>query len=132
MKTWAELQKIQPLASKIITNSIEKNRISHAYLIQGARGTGKEAIATLIAKNIFCKYPTGIEPCQECRECRRIDSGNQPDVHWIEPDGQSINIEQVESLQQEFTYSELESNKTLYIVNDAATLTLRAARRSSK
>src|SRR5699024_12764660 len=128
----AQPQKIQPVAANISRKRRANNVTSHAYLSQGTRGTGAEAIATRIAKNIFCKSPTGIDPCQECRECRRIDSGNQPDVHWIEPDGQSINIEQVESLQQEFTYSELESNKTLYIVNDAATLTLRAARRSSK
>src|SRR5699024_142939 len=132
MKTWTELKKIQPLASKIITNSIKKDRISHAYLIQGARGTGKEALATLIAKNIFCKSQSGLEPCQECRECKRIDSGNHPDVHWIEPEGQSIKIEQVKSLQKEFTYSGLESNKKVYIVKDADTLTLNAANRILK
>src|SRR5699024_9115572 len=93
---------------------------------------GKEAIATLIAKNIFCKSPTGIEPCQECRECRRIDSGNHPDVHWTEPEGQSIKIEQVKSLQKEFTYSGLESKKKVYIVKDADTLTLDAANRILK
>lgn len=132
MKTWAELEKIQPLASKIMMNSIKKERISHAYLIQGERGTGKEAMATLIAKNIFCKKTSGIEPCQTCRECRRIDSGNHPDVHWIEPDGQSIKTGQVEKLQKEFIYSGFESNKKVYIVSGADTLTLNAANRILK
>ena len=44
MKTWSEMAEVQPLAGRIITNSIKKGRISHAYLIQGERGTGKEAL----------------------------------------------------------------------------------------
>lgn len=132
MTTWAELEKIQPLASKIIMNSINKNRVSHAYLIQGGHGTGKEAMATLMAKNIFCLSPSGIEPCQDCRMCKRIDSKNHPDVHWIEPEKQTIKKEQVEKLQKEFNYSGLESNKKVYIIKDADTLTLNAANRILK
>lgn len=132
MTTWSEIEKIQPLASKMITNSIKKGRISHAYLIQGERGTGKEAIATLIAKDIFCEHRTGIEPCQTCRMCKRIDSRNHPDVHWVEPEGQSIKIEQIKNLQKEFTYSSFESNKKVYIIQGADTLTLNAANRILK
>ncbi|RLL41702.1 DNA polymerase III subunit delta' [Oceanobacillus piezotolerans] len=132
MKTWAEVEKIQPLASRIITNSIKKDRISHAYLIQGERGTGKEAIARLIAKGLFCEEKRGIEPCNECVNCKRITSGNHPDVHWIEPEGKSIKKEQVENLQKEFTYSGLESNQKVYVVKDADTLTTNASNRILK
>lgn len=132
MKTWSEVAEIQPLASKIITNSIRKGRISHAYLIQGERGTGKAAIALLLAKGLFCENKTDVEPCHECNTCKRIASGNHPDVHWIEPDGQSIKIEQIKNLQKEFIYSGLESAQKVYVINGADTLTLNAANRILK
>lgn len=132
MKTWSEVAKIQPLASKVITNSIKKNRISHAYLIQGEHGTGKEAIALLLAKGLFCESKQGVEPCQTCNVCKRIESGNHPDVHWIKPDGRSIKTEQIENLQKEFTYSGLESSQKVYVIIGSDTLTLNAANRILK
>lgn len=132
MKTWSEIAAIQPLASKIIKNSIHKNRISHAYLIHGERGTGKEAIARLLAKVLFCPNKVDVDPCNNCLECKRIDSGNHPDVHWIEPDGRSIKKEQIEDLQKEFKYSGLESARKVYVIKDADTLTTNAANRILK
>lgn len=132
MQTWDEVAHVQPLAGKIITNSIKKNRMSHAYLLQGGRGTGKEAIALLIAKSLFCENPQGVEPCLSCSICRRIASGNHPDVHWLEPDGQSIKIDQIRHLQKEFTYSGLESEQKVYVIKGADTLTANAANRILK
>ncbi|MFD2761384.1 DNA polymerase III subunit delta' [Lentibacillus juripiscarius] len=132
MKTWSEAAVIQPLASKIITNSIERGRISHAYLLQGERGTGKDAIAILLAKSVFCQNRSGPDPCQVCHACKRIESGNHPDVHWIEPDGQSIRKEQIEHLQKEFMYSGLESDRKFYVIKGAETLTQNAANRILK
>lgn len=132
MQTWSEIAEVQALASRLITNSIRKGRVSHAYLLQGERGTGKEAIALLLAKVLFCPNKTDIEPCHTCNTCRRIASRNHPDVHWIEPDGRSIKIEQIEKLQKEFTYTGLESNQKIYIILGADTLTLNAANRILK
>ena len=131
MQTWEEIAKVQPLASKIITNSILKKRMSHAYLLQGENGTGKEAIALLIAKGLFCERDS-LEPCNTCPSCRRIASGNHPDVHWIAPQEQSIKKEQIEHLQKEFTYSGFESNQKVYIIEDAETLTINASNRILK
>lgn len=132
MKTWKEFQVVQPLASKVLMNSIEKNRISHAYLIQGGRGVGKRQLALLLAKVLFCRNIQGIEPCHTCRNCRRIESGNHPDVHWIDPDGQTIRIEQIRRLQEEFIYTGLESKQKVYIISNAERLTLNAANRILK
>lgn len=132
MKTWAEIMEIQPLAGKIITNSIKKGRVSHAYLISGERGTGKASIALQLAKSLFCSNKEGVEPCQTCNTCKRIESKNHPDVHWIEPEGQSIKREQIDDLQKEFKYSGLESNRKVYIIKAADTLTLNAANRILK
>jgi len=127
MNTWSEVEEIQPLASKIITNSMKKGRVSHAYLLQGERGTGKDAIAVLLAKSLFCESIQGIEPCNECNNCKRISSGNHPDVHWIEPEGLSITKEQVKHLQKEFSYSGMESNQKFYVIKKADTLTVNAS-----
>ncbi|WP_430789427.1 DNA polymerase III subunit delta' [Virgibacillus flavescens] len=132
MNTWSDLENIQPLTSKIITNSIMKNRVSHAYLIAGERGTGKEAIARLLAKVLFCDNRNGTDPCNTCLNCKRVESGNHPDVHWIEPDGLSIKKEQIDELQKEFKYSGLESARKVYVIKDSDTLTPNAANRILK
>src|SRR5699024_6516767 len=132
MDKWSTIADIQPLASRIITNSIKKDRISHAYLLQGGRGTGKKALATLLAKTLLCPNTQGVEPCQTCNVCKRITSRNHQDVHWVEPDGRSIKIDQVQHLQKEFTYSGLESNRKVYVVTHADTLTVNAANRILK
>ena len=133
MLTWSKLKKVQPVTSKILMNSFQKNRLSHAYLIQGQRGTGKKQIATLIAMTIFCTDKDGIEPCQSCHMCKRILSKNHPDVHWVEPDGQSIKKEQIDLLRKEFVYTSLESaTRKIYIITKADTLTVNAANRILK
>lgn len=127
MNTWSEIAEIQPLATTILTNSMKKGRISHAYLLQGERGTGKEKIAELMAKSLFCENKQGIEPCNGCNNCKRITSGNHPDVHWVEPEGLSISKEQVKHLQKEFSFSGMESNQKVYVIKHADTMTVNAA-----
>lgn len=132
MKTWEELAEVQPLVSKMISRSIEHHRVSHAYLIQGQKGVGKEATAQLLAQRLFCEQAENANPCQACVNCRRIESRNHPDVHWIEPEGKSIGKEQVEDLQREFIYSGLESKQKVYIIKSAETLTTNASNRILK
>lgn len=132
MSTWAEIMETQELAGKILINSIEKNRISHAYLLQGSRGTGKEKIALLLAQTLFCLDKNGMDPCQACRNCKRIASKNHPDVHWIAPEGQSIKNEQINMLKSEFNYTGMESIQKVYVIKGADTLTLHAANRILK
>ncbi|UOQ44691.1 DNA polymerase III subunit delta' [Halobacillus salinarum] len=132
MESWKETKELQPLVGQMLKNSITKQRISHAYLFQGDRGTGKRELSILFAKSIFCQHRTGAEPCLDCRDCHRIDTGNHPDLHWIEPDGQSIKKEQILHLQKEFTYTGLESNRKVYIIVDADRMTVNASNRLLK
>src|SRR5699024_10076063 len=132
MKSWEQLREVQPLAGKIMMNSFLKNRVSHAYLIQGTRGTGKKTFATMIAMTIFCPNVNNVEPCQSCHTCKRILSGNHPDVHWIEPEGKSIKTEQIRSLQHEFGYQGMESAKKVYVITNAEALTVNASNRILK
>ncbi|HLS06396.1 MAG TPA: DNA polymerase III subunit delta' [Bacillota bacterium] len=132
MTTWRHFCEIQPIAGEILMNSFKKNRLSHAYLIQGGQGTGKRTLARLMAQTIFCEQKTAVEPCQTCRNCKRIKSGNFPDLHWIKRDGLSIKNEQIKQLQREFTYSSFESGRKVYVIEDAHTLTVNASNRILK
>ncbi|SDY35583.1 DNA polymerase III subunit delta' [Salimicrobium album] len=132
MERWSQLKETQPLAAQMLINSYDKDRMAHAYLFYGHRGTGKREAARLLAKTLFCPYTADTEPCQECRECRRIDSGNHPDLHWIIPDGASIKKEQILELQKEFTYTGLESDRKIYVVESADLMTVNASNRLLK
>ncbi len=81
---------IQPIGVKMLMNSIAKERISHAYLLEGGKGTGKFATAIQMAKSFLCSERNGVEPCHVCTNCKRIDSGNHPNLHIVKPDGLSI------------------------------------------
>lgn len=124
---WDQLEQYQPIVMKMLANSIEKGRVAHAYLFEGQRGTGKKEASLLFAKSLFCLNRFRYKPCDECRNCRRIDSRNHPDVHWIEPDGQSIKKGQIEALQEEFAKTGVESNQKLYIIEHADKMTTNAA-----
>ncbi|WP_088105960.1 DNA polymerase III subunit delta' [Halalkalibacter urbisdiaboli] len=126
MNTWLDLKLTQPLVVKMLERSLEKDRLAHAYLFEGSRGTGKKQVALQLAKSFFCKERLGIEPCQTCSDCKRIEHGNHPDIHFITPDGQSIKKAQVEHLQKEFSYRGMESAQKVYIVEDADKMTASA------
>ncbi|MCD7036626.1 DNA polymerase III subunit delta' [Metabacillus sp. GX 13764] len=126
-KTWDELAGYQPRVLKLLANSISKKRLAHAYLFEGKKGTGKKEVSLLLAKSTFCENLDGFKPCGHCRNCRRIDSGNHPDVHYIEPDGLSIKKKQIQELQEEFSKTGVESNKKVYIISQADKMTVNAA-----
>jgi DNA polymerase III subunit delta' len=125
--SWEEVGKTQPRVVRTLKNSIKKQRLAHAYIFEGAHGTGKMRAATVLAKTFMCFDQTDGDPCEKCSNCKRISSGNHPDVHMIAPDGQSIKIDQIRGLQKEFGYSGMESSKKVYIINHADRMTVQAA-----
>lgn len=127
-KTWDELEEIQPTVLKMLKNSIIKDRLAHAYLFEGMRGTGKKDISQLLAKSLFCdSLKDGYIPCNQCVNCKRIDSGNHPDIHVVEPDGLSIKKQQIKDLQEEFSKTGVESKKKFYTIVHADKMTTNAA-----
>ena len=128
VKTWEQLEERQPIVLKMMKNSLLKNRLAHAYLLEGMRGTGKKDAALLLAKTYLCKAPIdGYKPCESCANCRRITSGNHPDVHMIEPDGLSIKKQQIKDLQEEFTKKGVESARKVYVIVDADKMSVSAS-----
>ena len=64
-------------------NAIRMNKVSHAYIINGERNSGKELIAKIFAMALQCENRQDIEPCQECHSCKQALSGNHPDIIYI-------------------------------------------------
>jgi len=125
---WEQLEELQPTVMKMLKNSILKNRVAHAYLFEGMRGTGKRDAGALLAKVLLCRnLIEQYRPCEECSNCKRINSGNHPDVHLVEPDGLSIKKGQVQALQEEFSKKGVESSRKIYMIDHADKMTVNAA-----
>lgn len=118
----------QPLAYKILKNTIKKNRCSHAYIIE-TNGT-LEALDFSISfsKYLFCPFNyTNKEKCGHCNQCHQIDSNNYLELKIIEPDGMWIKKNQVKELEQEFREKSLVGNKKIYIINHADKMNIAAS-----
>lgn len=127
-KSWNQLESWQPSVLRLIKNVLIKGRIAHAYIFSGPKGTGKQEIGYLFAKSLFCEQPIDdYKPCEECSNCKRINNYNHPDVHVIEPDGNSIKKEQIKSLQYEFSKKSVESERKFYMIVHAEKMTANAA-----
>ncbi|TVP86863.1 MAG: DNA polymerase III subunit delta' [Alkalicoccus sp.] len=127
MDKWHELEETQPTIARVLQNSLIRDRLAHAYVFEGGRGTGKRAAATLLAKAFFCEAVKGADPCLVCRECRRAESGNHPDMHVIRPEGASIKVDQIRGLKKEFSMRGMESQKKVYVVEEADKMSASAA-----
>jgi DNA polymerase-3 subunit delta' len=128
VKTWDQLEELQPAVLRMVKNSLVKNRVAHAYLFEGMKGTGKKEIGLLFTKALFCEsLIDSYKPCETCHNCRRITSGNHPDVHFVEPDGLSIKVDQIRNLQAEFSKKGVESLKKVYLISGADKMSVSAS-----
>lgn len=114
----------QERAKRLLQSSLREDKLSHAYIFNGPSGTGKKQMARYFAKAIFCTQHKD-DSCGECLECRKVEHSNHPHLHIIEPDGQSIKIEQIRELQKEFSYRTAHSQ--VYIIEQAERMTIQAA-----
>ena len=67
---------------KYISSAVENNRVSHAYILNGERGSGKKMLANLFAMTLLCETGDN-EPCGKCHSCKQAESGNHPDIIWV-------------------------------------------------
>ncbi|MCR5626560.1 MAG: DNA polymerase III subunit gamma/tau [Lachnospiraceae bacterium] len=102
---------------KTLKNQIISERIGHAYLFCGTRGTGKTTMAKLFAKAVNCENPNGGDPCGECTSCKAIAAGNSMNV--IELDAASNNgVDSVRQIIDEVQYSPSNGKYKVYIVDE--------------
>lgn len=112
----------QEEAIGILTSYISGSRLPHALIFSGPEGVGKSLVAKELAKALNCEKD-GIDPCDECSTCRRIDSLNHPDVSWVKPVGGSIKIEQIRSLRSQISLRPYEARYKVYIIDNAEAMT---------
>ncbi len=116
----------QDRAKLLLRNALAANRLAHAYLFAGTPGSGRMEMAQAFAQAIFCERG-GSDACGECLECRKVLHGNHPDLHIIRPDGATVKIEQIRSLQRELSYRSSGAGYKIYIIESAETMTTQAS-----
>ena len=100
-----------------LKNQIRSDRIGHAYLFCGTRGTGKTSIAKLFAKSVNCEHPVDGSPCGECASCKAIAEGRSMNV--VEIDAASNNgVDNIREIVNEVAYSPTEGKYRVYIIDE--------------
>lgn len=109
-----------------LKNQITHDRIGHAYLFCGTRGTGKTTVAKLFAKAVNCEHPLEDgSPCNECAACKAINAGNSLNV--IEIDAASNNgVDNIRDIREEVQYSPTEGKYKVYIIDEVHMLSIGA------
>ena len=111
--------------SQTLQNQIKANRIGHAYLFCGTRGTGKTSVAKIFAKAVNCQNPKDGSPCGECEMCRSISEGRSMNV--IEIDAASNNgVDNIREIREEVAYRPTEGKYKVYIIDEVHMLSIGA------
>lgn len=108
-------------------SAVEQDKVSHAYILNGQRGSGKKLLASIFAMTLQCESGKS-EPCGECRSCIQAQNGNQPDIITIRHEKPaSISVEDIrQQLNGDIMIKPYSSKYKIYIIPDADLLTVQA------
>lgn len=117
----------QEQLKKHLQNAIAMNKVSHAYLINGERSSGKEFAAKVFAAALQCEKG-GTEPCGECHSCIQAKSGNQPDIIFVSHDKpNTIGVEDIRTqINNDIGIKPYSSPRKVYIMNEGEKMTVQA------
>jgi len=115
----------------LLQKAIISGRISYSYLFVGPESVGKKSTALNFAKVLNCTAPLykdmTVDCCEACNNCRKINSGNHPNVISIRPEGNTIKIEQIKEIQEKIQFKPLSGKWQMVIIEQADTMTREAA-----
>jgi DNA polymerase-3 subunit delta' len=118
----------QDKAKKMLRRAVLGERLSHAYLFRGPAGVGKKTLARAFGNYLNCQDPTDRQDaCGSCQSCRKLRSGNHPDLLVIEPDGVAIKIKQIRDLKHVLTFAPFEAKYRLIMITEVHTMRREAA-----
>jgi len=110
---------------RTLRNAVEQDKVHHAYLFVGSRGTGKTSMAKILARSLNCVEGPTLEPCGECESCRSIAAGTSLDV--IEMDAASNrSVDDIRDLRERVSYAPAAGGWKVYILDEAHMLTREA------
>ena len=111
--------------TRTLANQVINNRIGHAYLFCGTRGTGKTTVAKIFARAVNCEHPVNGNPCNECETCKAIMAGNSMNV--IEMDAASNNgVDSIREIVEEVQYRPPTGKYKVYIIDEVHMLSISA------
>ena len=115
----------QMAVTQTLKTQLVLDKMSHAYLFTGSRGTGKTSCAKILAKAVNCQHPENGNPCNRCSACRSIDDGSCMDV--LEIDAASNNgVDNVRDLRDDAIYTPSQVKKRVYIIDEVHMLSISA------
>ncbi len=103
---------------KILSRTIESDRLSHAYIFMGPDGIGKRLVAKAFAKMLLCSSG-GAQSCDVCSSCRQVEAGTHPDLHVVEPEKGTVPVDSIRGLQQELSRTSFAGRYKVCIVDEA-------------
>jgi DNA polymerase-3 subunit delta' len=114
-------------AVRFLKQAMVRQKMPHAYLFVGIPGIGKRTAALALCQALNCEQPVNEDGCGHCASCRKMISGNFPDLVMVEPQGQNIKIEQVRNLDRLFGFKPVEGRYRVSLIRQAETMTEEAA-----